>query len=54
MARAQAPNEIPVVDVTAEKKKLKEERKKLKAESRAEKRGESPCKGNFQTGIGIG
>ncbi len=38
MARAQAPNEIPVVDVTAEKKKLKEERKKLKAESRAQKK----------------
>lgn len=38
MARAQAPEEIPVVDVTAEKKKLKEERKKLKAESRAQKK----------------
>lgn len=38
MARAQAPEQIPVVDVTAEKKKLKEERKKLKAESRAQKK----------------
>lgn len=38
MARAQAHEEIPVVDVTAEKKKLKEERKKLKAESRAQKK----------------
>ncbi|MCM1102764.1 MAG: hypothetical protein NC254_10335 [bacterium] len=38
MARAQAPEEIPVVDVTAEKKKLKEERKKLKEESRAQKK----------------
>lgn len=38
MARAQAPEEIPVVDITAEKKKLKEERKKLKAESRAQKK----------------
>lgn len=38
MARAQAPEEIPVVDVTAEKKKLKEERKKLKAESRTQKK----------------
>lgn len=38
MARAQAPEEIPVVDVTAEKKRLKDERKKLKAESRAQKK----------------
>lgn len=38
MARAQASEEVPVVDVTAEKKKLKEERKKLKEESRAQKK----------------
>lgn len=35
---AKAANEIPVVDVNAEKKKLKEERKKLKADSRAQKK----------------
>ncbi len=35
---AKTANEIPVVDVNAEKKKLKEERKKLKADSRAQKK----------------